>query len=44
MSADEPPRIVATVKRLTQEVGFQPSVSLADGFAATIDWWARERA
>ncbi len=38
----EPPRIVASVERLTQEVGFGPRISLRDGLAATIEWW-RER-
>jgi nucleoside-diphosphate-sugar epimerase len=39
----EPPRIVGSVERLVQEVGFQPKLSLTDGLAATIDWW-REHA
>ena len=38
-SAVEPPRIVADVARLTNEVGFRPQVSLEDGLAQTIDWW-----
>jgi nucleoside-diphosphate-sugar epimerase len=40
--ASEAPRIVASVKRLAEEVGFQPTLSLEAGLAATIDWW-RER-
>jgi nucleoside-diphosphate-sugar epimerase len=38
-SASEPPRIVASVRRLTEEARFQPSFSLRDGLATTIDWW-----
>jgi nucleoside-diphosphate-sugar epimerase len=35
----ESSRIVADVGRLALEVGFQPSISLQDGLASTIDWW-----
>jgi nucleoside-diphosphate-sugar epimerase len=38
-SASEPPRIVASVRRLTDEARFRPSLSLRDGLAATVDWW-----
>jgi nucleoside-diphosphate-sugar epimerase len=37
--ATEPPRIVADVTRLRQEVGFRGGVSLREGLASTIDWW-----
>jgi nucleoside-diphosphate-sugar epimerase len=39
---EEPPRIVARVQRLVDEVGFQAGVPLADGVASTVEWW-RER-
>lgn len=38
-SASEPPRIVARVRRLTEEARFRPSFDLRNGLAATIDWW-----
>ncbi|MGB2953020.1 MAG: NAD(P)-dependent oxidoreductase [Gaiellaceae bacterium] len=40
--ADEPAALVADVRRLTEEVGFRPRISLADGIAETVAWW-RER-
>lgn len=39
---EEPPRIVARVQRLADEVGFQAGIALADGLASTVEWW-RER-
>jgi nucleoside-diphosphate-sugar epimerase len=39
MSALEPARIVADVRRLEHEVGFHPAVSLSEGLAATVEWW-----
>lgn len=36
----EPPLLVADVARLHDEVGFQPRWELADGLAATVNWWA----
>lgn len=38
----EPAELVADVTRLREEVGFEPSISLADGLAETVAWW-RER-
>jgi nucleoside-diphosphate-sugar epimerase len=35
----EPPRIVADVERLRQEVGFQPDASIEDRLAQTYQWW-----
>jgi nucleoside-diphosphate-sugar epimerase len=40
--ADEPPVLVADVTRLTREVGWTPSTSLADGVRQTIGWWKDE--
>ena len=37
--AGEPPRLVADVTRLRDEVGFASSVPLASGLARTVDWW-----
>jgi nucleoside-diphosphate-sugar epimerase len=36
---DEPPRIVAEVKRLKSEVGFEPTRSLERGLADAYSWW-----
>jgi nucleoside-diphosphate-sugar epimerase len=36
---DEPPAPVGDVTRLTREVGWSPSISLADGIQRTIEWW-----
>ncbi len=35
----EPPRLVADVARLRDEVGFRPRWSLPDGLADTLSWW-----
>ncbi len=35
----EPPRLVADVRRLREEVGFAPRVELAEGVARTVAWW-----
>lgn len=35
----EPARIVADVRRLSDEIGFAPKLSLRDGLAATVEWW-----
>lgn len=40
--ADDPPRLVADVTRLHDEVGFEPAIGLADGLAATVAWWRQE--
>lgn len=39
---DEPPRIVASVKRLREEVGFVPTHSLDEGLADAYCWWCNE--
>lgn len=39
----DPPRIVASTRRLREEVGFAPARTLDDGLAQTYAWW-RERA
>lgn len=35
----DPPLVVADVRRLRNEAGWTPSLSLEDGIARTIDWW-----
>lgn len=35
----EPARIVASVERLSQQVGFRSQVALEQGLASTIEWW-----
>jgi nucleoside-diphosphate-sugar epimerase len=37
--ADEPPLLVANVRRLHEDVGWRPSRSLEDGLRNTVDWW-----
>ena len=36
---DEPPRLVADVGRLHDDVGWRPARSLDDGLRDTVDWW-----
>jgi nucleoside-diphosphate-sugar epimerase len=38
----EPSTLVADARRLREEVGFSPRISLRDGLATTIDWWRSE--
>jgi nucleoside-diphosphate-sugar epimerase len=38
--ANEPRRLAASVRRLTEEVGFRSIRTLDDGIANTIAWWA----
>lgn len=35
----DPPRLVADVSRLRDEVGFAPAVALPVGVARSVDWW-----
>jgi nucleoside-diphosphate-sugar epimerase len=37
----DPPLLLADVTRLRDEVGFRPRWGLADGLAATVQWWRR---
>ena len=39
----EPPRIVADVRRLRDEVGFRPSLTLQEGLADTYSWWRTQK-
>ena len=41
---DEPERIVADVRRLTEEVGFRAIRPLEQGLAEALDWWRRHDA
>jgi nucleoside-diphosphate-sugar epimerase len=36
---DEPPSLVANVRRLRDEVGWRPRIALDEGLAATVDSW-----
>jgi nucleoside-diphosphate-sugar epimerase len=38
---DEPPLIVADVRRLREEVGWSPRHAIEEALGATIDWWRR---
>lgn len=35
----DPPLLVADVRRLRQEVGWCPEISLEEGLKGTVDWW-----
>ncbi|MEX0663497.1 MAG: NAD(P)-dependent oxidoreductase [Acidimicrobiia bacterium] len=35
----DPPRLVADVTRLHEEVGFEPRFTLESGLTAAVDWW-----
>lgn len=37
--AEEPPLLLADVRRLNREVGWRPTLGLHAGLDATIDWW-----
>jgi nucleoside-diphosphate-sugar epimerase len=39
VSPTEPPLLVAEVKRLSGEVGWQPKFTLDEGLEQTIEWW-----
>ncbi len=41
-AASEPPVIVADIKRLKNEVGYQPELSLIKGLTKTIEWWKKQ--
>lgn len=41
-AANEPPLLVADVRRLTEEVGWQPKVTIEAGLEQTITWWQKE--
>jgi len=40
--SDEPPFLVADVRRLHDEVGWQPHFDLTTGIDQTIDWWRHQ--
>ena len=37
--AGDPDALVADVARLRDEVGFEPSIDLAEGLSGTVEWW-----
>jgi nucleoside-diphosphate-sugar epimerase len=39
LRSGEPPVLVADVRRLADEVGFRPRMSLQEGIAETVAWW-----
>ncbi len=41
--SDEPPFLVADVRRLQDEVGWQPHFDLATGLDQTLDWWRQHQ-
>ena len=42
--AGEPPRIVADVRRLRREVGYQPAISMEERLGETYRWWQQHLA
>jgi len=40
----DPPLLVADVRRLREEAGWQPKISLEEGLEGTIKWWQKELA
>ena len=36
---DDPPKLVANIKRLTEEVGWSPKFNINKGLDQTINWW-----
>ncbi len=40
---EEPPLLVADIRRLSREVGWAPAYSLENGIAETIEWWRKHR-
>ena len=42
VSSDEPPFIVADVRRLQEEVGWHPTYDVVSGLAQTIGWWRQQ--
>lgn len=42
VAPDEPPLILADVRRLTNEVGWRPHWTLDTGLRATLEWWQEE--
>ena len=43
VAGDEPPFIVADIRRLQTEVGWQPKYDITTGLAQTITWWRKQR-
>lgn len=41
-AANEPPLLVADVRRLTAEVGWTPKYTLAEGLASAVEWWREQ--
>lgn len=40
---DDADVLVADARRLREEVGFEPAVTLAAGVSQSVDWWSRQR-
>jgi len=41
---NDPPLLIADVRRLREEAGWQPKISLEEGLEGTIKWWRKELA
>ncbi len=39
---DDPPLLVADVRRIRDHVGWRPQIPLEDGIIRTVEWWRRE--
>ena len=42
-ATNDTPLVIADVKRLFDEVGFQPTYNLERGIEETINWWRSDR-
>jgi nucleoside-diphosphate-sugar epimerase len=42
-ATNDTPLVIADVKRLSDEVGFQPTYNLERGIEETINWWRSDR-
>ena len=43
-SLNDPPFLVADIRRLREELGWQPRIGIEEGLKGTIDWWRKELA
>jgi len=44
LPSTEPPRLIANITRLRNDVGWRPRIGLEDGLRQTVDWWRAYRA
>lgn len=42
-SEEDPPLLIASTRRLNEEVGWLPRYSIQEGLEETVDWWKKEQ-